>query len=146
MHIHHPPTMAVSAMKCGLLPLTQDSCILGKISYHNYEGIAIDKKEIESLGRDCGETNRVMMLKNHGALTLGRSVGEMFLLMYYVVKSCESQVQAFSAGGIDAVHQIPQATRELVHKQATSFNAEVGKTEFEYLRRQLNNVSTEYMN
>ena len=56
----------VSSMKCGLLYLSQESCLIGDVSYHNYEGLVVEKAEWESLSRDLGVHNKVMLLRNHG--------------------------------------------------------------------------------
>jgi adducin len=53
-------------MKCGLLYLSQESCLIGDVSYHSYEGLVVEKAEWESLSRDLGVHNKVMMLRNHG--------------------------------------------------------------------------------
>ena len=53
-------------MKCGLLYLSQESCLIGDVSYHNYEGLVVEKAEWESLSRDLGVHNKVMLLRNHG--------------------------------------------------------------------------------
>ena len=46
-------------MKCGLLPLSQETCLVGEVSYHNYNGIVIDPEERESLAKDLGPSNKV---------------------------------------------------------------------------------------
>ena len=56
----------VSSMKCGLLYLSQESCLIGDVSYHNYEGLVVEKAEWESLSRDLGVHNKVMLMRNHG--------------------------------------------------------------------------------
>src|SRR6185312_9743091 len=78
IHTHSRAGMAVSAMKCGLLPLTQTAMRFhGKVSYHPYEGPAIDLAERARLVRDLGQ-NDAMFLTNHGILACGRSVAEAF--------------------------------------------------------------------
>ena len=84
IHTHTRAGMAVSAMKCGLLPLTQTAMRFhNRVSYHDYEGPAIDLDERQRLVRDLG-TNDVMMLRNHGILACGRSVAEAFNILYWL--------------------------------------------------------------
>ena len=89
---------AVSAQACGLLPISQYALqYYNRVAYHDYEGIALDSAECERLGNDLGG-KRVMILRNHGLLTAGRSVAETFVLMYNLHKACVVQVSA-QAGG-----------------------------------------------
>ena len=55
-------------MKCGLLHLSQESCLIGDVSYHSYEGLVVEKSEWETIARDLGVHNKVMLLRNHGEL------------------------------------------------------------------------------
>ena len=73
IHTHSPAGMAVSALKCGLLPLTQNAMFFGAIGTHDYEGPAIDLDEQARLVRDLGD-NAALILRNHGLLTAGRTV------------------------------------------------------------------------
>jgi ribulose-5-phosphate 4-epimerase/fuculose-1-phosphate aldolase len=98
MHLHTPHGQAVSAMSFGLLPHTQTSMIAGHdVAYHDYEGIATDLEERERLVADLG-TRNAMILRNHGTLTVGDSVGACFLRMYFLERACETQVMMLSAG------------------------------------------------
>ncbi len=97
IHTHTRAGMAVSAMKCGLLPLTQTATRFhGHIGYHDFEGPAIDLGERERLVRDLNGHN-AMVLRNHGLLTCGASVPQAFNLMYQLEASCRSQVDAMAA-------------------------------------------------
>ena len=98
IHTHTRAGMAVSAVKAGLLPISQIALqFYGRIGIHDYEGIALDLDEREriilDLGSYCG-----LILRNHGLLTVGRSVAEAFSLMYYLNLACEVQVAAQSTG------------------------------------------------
>ena len=98
MHLHTPHGQAVSAMEFGLLPHTQTAMIAGHdIAYHDYEGIATDLDERERLVADIG-TKNAMILRNHGTLAVGESVGVCFLRLYYLERACEAQVLMLSAG------------------------------------------------
>ena len=69
-------------MKQGLLYLSQESCLIGDVSYHNYQGLLVEKDEWESLARDLGVHNKVMMLRNHGAICCGETIEEAFYYAY----------------------------------------------------------------
>lgn len=98
MHLHTDDGVAVSCHKEGLLPLGQTSMIARhNLSYHDYEGIALDHSERERLVADLGTTKQ-MILRNHGTLTVGASAGECFLGMFFLERACSMQVKALSAG------------------------------------------------
>jgi ribulose-5-phosphate 4-epimerase/fuculose-1-phosphate aldolase len=98
LHIHSVNGIAVSAQKDGLLPLSQHSIfVLSSLAYHDYEGVALNDDEKPRLVRDLGD-KRTLMLRNHGLLTVGRSVAEAFVAMYFMETSCMIQVRAQSGG------------------------------------------------
>lgn len=97
LHTHTRAGMAVAAMKCGLLPLSQTSIrFVGHIGYHDYEGPAIDLAERERLVNDLGPHD-AMIMRNHGLLTCGATVQQAFNTMYQLELSCRSQVDAMAA-------------------------------------------------
>jgi len=97
LHTHTRAGIAVSAMNCGLLPLSQTSIRFhGHIGYHDFEGPAVDLDERERIVKDLGPHNALVM-RNHGLLTCGPSVPEAFNLMYQLERSCRSQVDAMAA-------------------------------------------------
>jgi ribulose-5-phosphate 4-epimerase/fuculose-1-phosphate aldolase len=97
IHTHTSTGMAVSAMKCGLLPLTQTSIrFVGHIGYHDYEGPATDLDERERLARDLGPHD-AMILRSHGLLTCGPTIEQAFNTMYQLEMSCRAQVDAMAA-------------------------------------------------
>ncbi len=97
IHTHTRAGMAVSAMKCGLLPLSQTATrFFEHIGYHDFEGPAIDLGERERLVRDLNGHN-AMVMRNHGLLTCGASVPQAFNLMYNLELACRSQVDAMAA-------------------------------------------------
>ncbi len=95
IHTHSPAGMAVSALECGLLPLTQNAMFFGRIGYHDYEGPAIDLDEQKRLVRDLGDAS-ALILRNHGLLTAGTTVCEAFVVMHWLEKACQAQVMAMS--------------------------------------------------
>ncbi|HEX9461188.1 MAG TPA: class II aldolase/adducin family protein [Alphaproteobacteria bacterium] len=97
IHTHTRAGVAVSAMKCGLLPLNQTAIrFAGHIGYHDYEGPAVDLEERERLVRDLGSHN-AMILRSHGLLACGPSIPEAFNTMYQLEQSCQAQVDAMAA-------------------------------------------------
>ena len=120
IHTHSRAGMAVSAMRCGLLPLTQSAMRCMPIAYHDYEGPAVDLDERCRLQRDLAD-RRFMVLRNHGLLTTGPSAAEAFNGMYWLEMACRAQVDAMAARAelimpdartVDhAVHQYQPGTR-----------------------------------
>ena len=99
IHTHTRAGVAVSAMKCGLLPISQHSMMVHEdITYHDYEGIALYKEEQARMAADLGKTSRAMILRNHGLLTAGQTVAEAFFLLYYLEQACRIQVDAMAGG------------------------------------------------
>src|SRR5690554_523512 len=98
MHLHAPAGVAVASQEEGLLPLSQTAMLVrGHISWHEYEGVALNLDERERLIRDLGDKN-VMLLRNHGTLTLGKTVAEAFVMHYFLMKACEIQVHTLAGG------------------------------------------------
>uniref|UniRef100_T1ISN9 Class II aldolase/adducin N-terminal domain-containing protein n=1 Tax=Strigamia maritima TaxID=126957 RepID=T1ISN9_STRMM len=98
IHVHIPACAAISALKCGLLPISQESVILGDISYHDYEGLVVDSSERERLARDLGPVNKVMVLRNHGIICCGETIEEAFMLLVNSVLACETQTKVMPMG------------------------------------------------
>jgi len=98
LHVHSVNGVAISAQEDGVLPLSQHSIfVLSSLAYHDYEGVALEDDEKPRLVRDLGD-KRFLMLRNHGLLTVGRSVAEAFVAMYFFETSCMIQVRAQSGG------------------------------------------------
>ncbi|HEX8532704.1 MAG TPA: class II aldolase/adducin family protein [Allosphingosinicella sp.] len=115
MHLHTPHGQAVSAHSEGLLPLTQTAMLIrGDVAYHDYEGVAVDLDERERLVANLGEKG-AMLLRNHGTLAIGESVGEAFLRIYFLERACEAQILALSAG--DNLNNPPQGAPEVTAQQ-----------------------------
>ena len=87
--------MAVSSLECGLLPLTQTAMRFLKIGYHDYQGFVLDEQEQASLLADLGEREAII-LRNHGVLVVGRSVGEAFNWMHRLELACRAQIGAMA--------------------------------------------------
>lgn len=98
LHLHTMAGVAVSAQKGGLLPISQQATfIMLSLSYHDYEGLALNPDEKSRLQADLKDT-RHMILRNHGLLTVGRSVAEAFMSMFTLQRACEVQLLAQGNG------------------------------------------------
>jgi len=97
-HTHLPYTTAVSALECGLLPMSQAALrFQGMTAYHDYGRAASDPAECARLAKDMGDKS-IMSLRNHGGITTGKTVCEAFIASYYLEKACQFQILAQSAG------------------------------------------------
>ena len=98
MHTHTLNGVAVSAQRAGLLPISQHSMFsLSSLGYHDFEGPALNDDEKPRLVADLGDKSS-LILRNHGLLTVGETVADAFVAMYYLEASCAIQVRA-QAGG-----------------------------------------------
>lgn len=98
LHIHTNDTIAVASLEEGLLPLSQYAMFaLASMSYHDYEGLAVNQDEKLRLQQNLGDAN-FMLLRNHGALTLGKTIGDAFMHMYDLTRACQVQLQVMATG------------------------------------------------
>lgn len=96
LHTHTAAGVAVAAQQDGLLPISQHAMrVYGQVCYHDFEGIALNNDEQQRLIADVGDRN-VLILRNHGLLTMGRTVPEAFELMFYLERACQIQIAATS--------------------------------------------------
>jgi ribulose-5-phosphate 4-epimerase/fuculose-1-phosphate aldolase len=109
IHTHTWAGMAVAALECGLLPMTQTSMRFLKIGYHDYEGVVLDSNEEESLLRDLGQ-GEALILRNHGLLTVGKTIGEAFNWMHRLELACRSQLAAMATGA--KLNAVPAAVMQ----------------------------------
>ena len=120
IHVHTPYGMAVSAQKKGLRRYTQMSMqVYNDLAYHDYEGIALELDERERIVANLG-TKSLLMLRNHGTLTLGPSCGTAFLRMYFLENACKAQIFAQSVGHEDLLHEEPQEMADRVGQQGAA--------------------------
>jgi ribulose-5-phosphate 4-epimerase/fuculose-1-phosphate aldolase len=99
MHTHSLNGVAISAQARGLLPISQQAfVVLSSLAYHDYEGIALGEDEKPRLVRDLA-SNKYLMLRNHGLLTVGETVAEAWQAMYLFETACTAQVRAQAGGG-----------------------------------------------
>uniref|UniRef100_A0AAQ5ZRK9 Class II aldolase/adducin N-terminal domain-containing protein n=1 Tax=Amphiprion ocellaris TaxID=80972 RepID=A0AAQ5ZRK9_AMPOC len=150
IHVHTPATAAVSSMKCGILPISQEALILGDIAYYNYQGSLDDQEERRELQKALGPSAKVLVLRNHGVVALGETIEEAFHYIYNAQYACEIQVNAIScAGGVDNLIVLDQEkykSRVFAVASAASVNMagqykwKIGELEFESLMRMLDNL------
>lgn len=144
MHLHTPHGTAVACQEQGLLPFAQQALVIGRaVSYHDFEGIAVDDSERELLVRDLGDSN-AMILRNHGTLTVGADVPEAFLAMYALERACLMQVMAQSPG-VD-LRQISPEVLERIPRQlkVQRTTIPIPRTAFDALKRRLDRVNPGY--
>lgn len=116
IHLHTKATIGVASLKGGLKPWSQYSLFsLPSLSYHSYEGLAVDDNERKRLQEDLGETNH-MLLPNHGGLTLGPTVGDAFMRFYDLERACDIQMSLMQAG--EEVIEIPEPIVQGIYDQA----------------------------
>jgi len=117
-HAHPPMALAATALKDGIPHLVQDSSMLyGKVGYHDWEGLSVDKDERFRIAENLGE-NKVLIMRNHGLLTVGETAGESFMNMYYAIRMCEVAVQAQGSG-----LKLEGATKTLWEKSQEQYDA-----------------------
>ena len=123
LHTHTEAGLAISSLKCGLLPLSQDAVrFYNRIGYHEYEGISLELGERERLVASLGQ-HRALILRNHGLLTAGRTIAEAFTLMYHLEKGCVAQLMA-NARSADDPHIVMPSPEVCEHsaQQAWKLN------------------------
>ena len=104
LHTHTRAGVAVSAQKCGVLPISQQSTfVLASLAYHEYEGVAFRDEEKPRLQADMGQAN-FLVLRNHGLLVAGKSIADAFLSMYTFEATCQIQLAAQAGGELNHVN------------------------------------------
>ena len=120
LHTHSRAGVAVSAQKCGVLPISQQSTfVLASLAYHDYEGVALRDDEKPRLQQDLG-SKQYLMLRNHGLLTVGRTIADAFLAMYTFENTCRIQVDAQGGGELIQIGARIQQGLAEVMKTATA--------------------------
>ena len=116
IHTHTTAGMAVSALQCGLLPLTQTSHrFTGRVAYHDFNGPERDPSERAAIAAHLGDKN-LMILRNHGLLTVGQTIPEAFNFMFGLERACQAQIAAMSCN--TTLNTLPQA---IVDKSAAMY-------------------------
>lgn len=142
IHLHTDAGVGVSAQKDGLLPLTQNALLmLPQLSYHGYEGVALNLDERERLVADLGD-KKLMLLRNHGTLAVGMSAAEAFVGIFFLERACAQQVAALS-GGADKVLVAPDAAQEETAGQSRGLGMVAGLA-WPALKRKLDRANPGY--
>jgi ribulose-5-phosphate 4-epimerase/fuculose-1-phosphate aldolase len=142
MHSHSRAGLAISCLKKGLEVLIQDSAMFhNRVSYHDWEGMSTNTEECESISKDLGE-NKIMILRNHGLLTAGTTVGEAFMLMYYLDRACKVQIDLHSLN--EAIIKPSDNLLEFAAGQYEDPKYQLGKHEWSALKRMLKQNNSIY--
>jgi ribulose-5-phosphate 4-epimerase/fuculose-1-phosphate aldolase len=114
MHFHSRDGVAVSALKEGILPLSQSALLVyGQVGYHAFEGVVDAERERESLGRDLGDKD-MLILRNHGTLACGRTIAAAFYRIYSLEWACSTQMRTLSMG-----REIQYPAQEVIDRMTT---------------------------
>uniref|UniRef100_A0A8D0GNI0 Adducin 2 n=1 Tax=Sphenodon punctatus TaxID=8508 RepID=A0A8D0GNI0_SPHPU len=150
IHLHTPATAAVSAMKCGLLPISHDSLLAGDMAYFDFNGEMAEEADRIELQKCLGPTCKILVLRNHGVITLGDTVEEAFYKIFHLQAACEIQVSALSsAGGAENLIVLEREKYRphdvgSVRWAGSTFGpmqkSRLGEHEFEALMRMLDNL------
>jgi ribulose-5-phosphate 4-epimerase/fuculose-1-phosphate aldolase len=147
MHTHTAAGLGVATQKQGLLPLTQQAlAVIAQTGYHDFQGIAFDLSERESLVADLAD-NRVLILRNHGLMTVGRTIAEAFVWLYRAERACKFQL-AFQQSGAEPM-PIPDHVQEVTLKRNSFAISDegyrpIGTTEWPALKRKLDRENPGY--
>ena len=144
MHTHSRAGLAISCLESGLKPIIQDAAMFhNRISYHDWEGMSTDIDECERLSKNLGNNN-VMILRNHGLLTCGKTISEAFVLMYYLDRACKNQIDTLSMGKKTIVPS--DNILEFAAGQYEDLSFQLGKHEWPALLRLLDKNNSIYKN
>ena len=145
MHTHSPAGMAVAALECGLLPISLDATLFhGMVGYHEYEGAVVSEDEKARLVQDLGR-NRALILRNHGLVTVGRTIAEAFLYLHRLETACKTQVDALAMNS--ALVQVPDEVCEKSLREIDAFSLhanDIGALEFQAFMRMLDQTDAGY--
>lgn len=142
IHTHTPAGMALSSLKCGLLPMTQTAMRFAKVGYHDYEGVAVSLEERERLARDLGDAD-LLILRNHGLLVVGPTIPQAFSNIYRVELAAKAQLLAMQTGA--EIVLPPQGVIELTnHQYKPTTRRPFGILEWPALLRKLDRIDPGY--
>ena len=144
IHTHSWASMAVSSLECGLLPLTQTAMRFLKVTYHDYQGVVLNESEQESLVRDLGNAE-AMILRNHGALTVGRSIGEAFNWLHRLELSCRAQIGTMSCNS-PLAKVTPEVLEDTWNQYQPGTRRPYGLMEWPGLLRKLDRIDPSFRN
>jgi len=141
LHTHTRAGVGVAAQRDGVLPISQQSTfVLASLAYHAYEGVAFREEEKPRLQADLGERN-FLMLRNHGLLTVGRTIADAFLHMYLFESTCQIQLAAQSGGAV-LTEVNPQIVQGVAHAMKVQTGGMGGAFVWPSLIRKLDRIDT----
>jgi ribulose-5-phosphate 4-epimerase/fuculose-1-phosphate aldolase len=144
LHTHSRAGVAVSAQKCGVLPISQQSTfVCASLAYHDYEGVALRDEEKPRLQRDLGDKT-FLMLRNHGLRVVGKTVPDAFLSMYTFENTCRIQIDA-QAGG-ELIQVDPRILQGLAEVLKTVTAGQGANLAWPALLRKLDRVDPSFRN
>nr|MBE5726034.1 hu li tai shao [Cucujiformia] len=117
IHLHTPSVVAVSATKAGILPISQESVVIGEVSTHPFLGGLIDPEEKDKLARNLGPNNKVLLLTNQGVLCCGETIEEAFFNARNTVLACEAQLKLLPIG-LENIILLNEETRKRIYETA----------------------------
>ena len=143
LHTHTRTGVAVSAQRRGILPISQQSTfVLASLAYHDYEGVAFRDEEKPRLQADMGHAT-FLMLRNHGLLTVGKTIADAFLAMYTFENTCRIQVDAQS-GGAELIDVDPRIISGVAQAMRVQTGGLGGAFAWPALIRKLDRLDTGY--
>ena len=142
MHAHTVGGIAVSAQEGGLLPITIQSLgMQADLAYYDGKHLPNHPGEYEQIAADLG-TRKMMIMRNHGLLTAGRSAGEAFLALYRLQQACDIQVAALASPG--GLHALSEAVIRGSAARTASFDRGPNPPEWAPLLRKLDRLDPSY--
>ncbi|MEN3293534.1 MAG: hypothetical protein V7642_2787 [Burkholderiales bacterium] len=142
MHLHTEAGIALSMLKEGLMPLSQHAMrFYGRVGYHDYEGIALATGERERLIANLG-SHAALILRNHGTLTVGKTVGQAFVEMFYLEKAARAQLLAQATA--QKLNAPPAEVSALTVSQWVNDMKGSGQREWPSLLRKLDRIDASY--
>ncbi|PWT96405.1 MAG: class II aldolase [Blastocatellia bacterium] len=143
LHLHTDSGIAVSAQRDGLLPISQQSLfVLSSLGYHDYEGLALNDEEKPRLVKDLGNKT-FLILRNHGLLTVGKTVSDAFLSMFLLERACRIQILAQS-GGNDLIPIAPEILAGIRKQEEIVTKGGGGRLVWPALLRKLDRIDKSY--
>jgi len=143
MHVHTTATQAVCCLEEGLsFSNFYAAQLYGKVAYHDFEGITVHLDEGQRiLASAAGKP--VLMLRNHGPVTIGFSLANAFGLMWLVNRACEIQLAAQSMGPVRA---IPASVLHKCVRDSLNFDPKfgAGQDAFDAMQRVIDRIDPSY--
>jgi ribulose-5-phosphate 4-epimerase/fuculose-1-phosphate aldolase len=146
MHTHEPSTAAVASMKCGFLPgMSQHAMLIGEVPIHKYELTTgpTGPEGCQKMANDLGPTARAILLENHGVITLGETIPECMMRLFYITKACDIQVKALgSRQSLDDVNVVTDTEKlGALEYGGRLFMSGIGGHEFAHWTRIIDRVN-----